>query len=85
MLAGGEAFVEEVRDLVGDRHAAEVANAMEEVEIEGDYSRHAAGLRRGIEYVIARKDKTVLERILAIWKLCQVRGEITLPGYLGWT
>ena len=83
MLAGAADFVEEVRDLVGDRHAAEVANAMEEVEIEGDYNRHAARLRRGMEYVIARRDKTVLERIIGIWKLCQVRGEIT-PGYLGW-
>jgi hypothetical protein len=85
MLAGADEFVEEVRDLIGNHHAGEIENALFEIEIESEYNRHAAYLRRGIEWVIARKDKSTHERIVAIHKLCQVRGEITLPGYLGWT
>jgi len=77
-------FVEEVRDLVGNHHASKVADALMEVEIEGEFHRDAAQLRAGIEDVIARKDKSVLDRVVAIWKLCRVRGEIVLPGYLGW-
>jgi hypothetical protein len=84
MLAGADAFVEEVRDHIGRQHAHEIANAFDEVDIEADYNRHADRLRRAIEYVIARRDKSVHERIVALHQLFRVRGKITLPSDLGW-
>jgi hypothetical protein len=84
MLAGANAFVEEVRDYIGGQHADAIADAFEEVDIEADYNRHAAQLRRALEFVINRRDKSIHERIVAMHKLFQVRGQITLPTDLGW-
>jgi hypothetical protein len=61
-----------------------MAEVFEEIDIEGDYNRHAARLCKAIEYVLARTDKSVHERILALHSLFRVRGEITLPTGLGW-
>ena len=84
MLVGAETFVDEVRDHIGSQHAGEIADVLQDLDIEGDYNRHAAQLCKAIEYVLARTDKSVHERILALHKLLRVRGEITLPGELGW-
>jgi hypothetical protein len=84
MLAGADDFVEEVRDFIGGQHANAIAEAFEEVDIEADYNRHAQQLRKAIEFVINRRDKSIHDRIVAMHKLFQVRGQITLPTDLGW-
>ena len=74
MLVGAETFVDEVRDHIGSQHAGEIADVLQDLDIEGDYNRHAAQLCKAIEYVLARTDKSIHEHILALHKLLRAGG-----------
>jgi hypothetical protein len=65
--------------------ALKLAQALHEIDIEGDYNPHASLCWEGVRFVLARRDKSLGQRMEALQKVLTNRGTIRLPQDLGWT
>jgi hypothetical protein len=84
-VAGFEKFILELCGSPFASSVVEINNALEKLDIEGDYNPDAAAMLKALE-IISMKSEPIAERLEEMHKLTSLRGKVSVEvrGWTGW-